>query len=219
MFLALVFLWPCLELSPFTAHRKLVCACFTLDLSYFPAFKYNKEEKESMLRPLHWRTWDSRGEQRAPCLSDCKHWALVRKTESRKRIQQRAKSSGEALKDWEAGRISILKGMEHRVQEDGTREARAKRWLWDRKRVVAEIWRSCELCEWVRGHRWQGEAPCPPNTGMSWRLGLRTMGLSPENTTSQSERLTGLKLCRALGQVGNKTFSTETILIYIPACI
>lgn len=80
LFLGLVFLWPCLELSPFTAHKKLVCAWFTLDLPYFPAFKYNKEEKESMLRPLHWRTWDSRREQRAPCLSDCKHCAVVRKT-------------------------------------------------------------------------------------------------------------------------------------------
>lgn len=43
---------------------------------------------------------------------------------------------------------------------------------------------------------------------MSWRFGLRMRGFRPEDTASQSERLTGLKLSRDLGQVGNKTLST-----------
>lgn len=47
----------------------------------------------------------------------------------------------------------------------------------------------------------------------------RMRGLRLEGTTSQSVRLTGVKLYRVLGQVENKTFSTENILSYIPACI
>lgn len=171
-----------------------------------------------MWRPLHWRTWDSRGEQRGPCLSDCKHWAVVRKMESRKRIQQGAKSSGEALKDWEEERTSILDGTEHRGSGGWDMGCQEKRCLYDRKSFVSEIWRGCELCKWGKGQGWQRKATCPPYTGMSWRFGLRMRGLRP-GEWSQSERLTGLKLSRALGQVGNKTLSTETTLIYIPACM
>lgn len=47
----------------------------------------------------------------------------------------------------------------------------------------------------------------------------RMRGLRLGGTTGQSERLTVVKLYRALGHVGNKDFSTENILIYIPACI
>lgn len=109
MLLGLVFLWPCLELPILTAYKGLVCAWFILDLSYFPAFKYNeKEEKEGTLRPLH-----SRKEQTLFSQTE-NTGAAVRKTERRRRMWQRAKDSGEAVKDCKAGRTSILNGMEHR---------------------------------------------------------------------------------------------------------
>lgn len=138
-----------------------------------------------MLRPLHWRTWDSRGEQRVPCLSDCKHWAVVRKTESRKRIQQEAKRSGEALKDWEAGRTSILNGTEHRDSERWDMGGQGKKvplgqekscgrnmknlwtlWVRQGKRMTGESYMPSlhrhELETWTKGEGSKARRHCKP---------------------------------------------------------